>query len=186
MKIKLFGTTQDGYGTSSSMNTAATTMAIGAQSSDGQDSATGEFHSFLFFNTVGIPSGAIVLKARLTVELVSTVGEEAGDAIVPYFYMCDGCIGSSLTTADYGDVVSGGSLVGTSTPSVGTKYIVITDSGDLEEVNKEGYTNFEIDVYWTGSIDSGTECWYATQDHATVAYRPTLEVWYRLPRPKIY
>jgi len=182
MTITTFnGTTEDGYCTTGfGPAKTSSTMLVGANSSDSQDSDSAEYHSFMFFNTAALPNDAVVSQVKLTIRVTSIQGVHSN--LLLNAYIGDNIIGSTLETSDYNDVVNGGELLEQSASSTGTKTFRSTDSAVTGEVSLTAYTNIEIDAYWYGTAgSSGVIASIATQEYSTAAYRPQLEVTYTVP-----
>jgi len=176
------GSSEDGYGTTSSVNTVATTMLIGANSSNEQDVDASEKHVFMFFDTSSLPDNAVVIQVKLSWRVTAFAGNDAN--IDNKVYIGSNTAGSTLETTDYGLTITNGTLLGTNTTNTaGAKSLTSTADAVCAEVNLTGYTNIEMDAYWNGFISTTAHIiTIASQDHGTASYRPQLEITYELPQ----
>jgi hypothetical protein len=185
-KMVINGSTEDGYGTTSSINKTAVVMLTGAATSPDQDVDSREFHAFAFFDTSDIPVGAKVVRVELQLyvsALTGNMGQQHVDV-----YIGDNTAGSTLTTADYNATVNNGQLLQRLTgKGLSTGYVTAASTNETvcAEVSKTATTNIEIDTVWTGPASS-SYCIMYTQEYTTTAYRPQLTVWYVLEDPKIF
>jgi hypothetical protein len=183
--VRIPGTTADGHCTATGyLDTSNATCLVGAGSSGQQDVDQYEYHSFFFFDTSVIPSGAKIFAATLGCYFYFQYG--AAGRLQSKFYLCDGDLGSTLTTADYKVGVNNGAYIGLvdGISALGQKTLSIGSSG-LAQINKHGYTNVEIDAYWIGNWTAGMYMFFYTANHSTPSQRPYLDVWYKFESPQI-
>lgn len=134
-------TAEDGYiiansaGTPTSANNTAANLFASAQSSSSGDQS----RFYLFFPAPGLPSNAVVQALTLSYNINARSDDGAGSFDL---YVCsNACIGSTLTTADYNGVVTGGRHVGADTLfPLGLKTWTLLPS----DLNLSGYTNAEV------------------------------------------
>src|SRR3990167_3562044 len=124
--------------------------------------------AFWDFTSISIPDRAKVVGVRLILEVTS-----ANNNAVQFRALAD--LSTNYTDANlFTAIITGNALV-QSTPSAAGE-VTINLGGVAQSILNRQKTWFSIGVHFVGSPD--TPARWATQEHATAAYRPILEIDY--------
>ncbi len=161
-----------GTGMGGSLNSTASTLAVG------DDASNRRYRGFLSFNTSTLPDGATVILAEVMVKKQALVGKPfstqgtlVADLAKPYFGA-----GPSLAISDWQASATVAAVTTFGAPSSAGWYAGLLNSSGRLSINKLGSTQFRL--RFTSDLYNGIADYLSVYSGNSTSYRPRLIVYY--------